>query len=80
MENPNSFDALKSRAEQGYAYTQCKVADMYYQGRGVKQNYHLALHWYRQAAEQGLAIAQFNVGVMYKNGRGVNQDDHQALH
>ena len=51
---------------------------MYYNGRGVPQDYTEALKWYRLAAEQGHAAAQFNLGLMYENGQGVPQEYVQA--
>lgn len=38
---------------------------MYELGRGVKQDYQQAVHWYRKAAEQGDAQAQCNLGLTY---------------
>ena len=40
----------------------------------ARQDYALAVQWYRKAADQGNADAQFNLGVMYANGQGVLQD------
>ncbi len=51
---------------------------MYDNGRGVTQDYKLAVHWYRKAAEQGLALGQYNLGIMYDNGRGVPRSDEIA--
>jgi TPR repeat protein len=47
---------------------------MYYQGRGVPQDYTEAVKWYRLAAEQGYADAQYNLVAMYANGLGFIQD------
>jgi hypothetical protein len=47
---------------------------MYYNGKGVPQDYAEAARWYRKAADQGNADAQNNLGVMYGNGQGVPQD------
>ena len=52
---------------------------MYYNGRGLGQDYQQALLLFRQAADQGFTSAQFNLGVMYDNGQGVGQDHKQAL-
>lgn len=52
---------------------------MYYEGRGVKQDYTQAVAWYRKAAEQGNSMAQNNLGVMYADGLGIAQDDAQAV-
>ncbi len=52
---------------------------MYYEGRGVSQDYVEAVGWYRLAADQGLADEQLRLGVMYYQGRGVPQDDVEAV-
>ena len=68
----------KPLAEQGLAKAQHNLGVMYYNGRGVSQNYAEALRWYRLAAEQGFGLAQYNLGVMYAEGHGVKQDYVQA--
>ena len=62
-------------ADQGVATAQYNLGSMYYNGRGVLQDYEEAVFWYRLAAEQGNARAQYNLGVMYANGRGLLQDN-----
>ena len=47
---------------------------MYDQGKGVRQDYVQAMHWYRKAAEQGDVEAQNNLGVMYAFGKGVRKN------
>ena len=44
---------------------------MYQYGRGVPQNYDLALYWYRRSAEQGNPVAQRLLGLMLDKGLGV---------
>ena len=47
---------------------------MYYEGKGVHQNYTEALQWYLKAAEGGFSPAQNRLGEMYYTGRGVRQN------
>ena len=61
-------------AEQGDADAQYNLGVMYYDGRGVTQDYAEAVKWYRLAAEQDIAKAQSQLGYMYANGQGVPQD------
>ena len=61
-------------AEQGDAYAQYNLGQMYRMGEVVPQDYKTAVKWYRLAAEQGNARAQGNLGVMYGVGQGVIQD------
>jgi len=67
-----------NHAEQGNAKAQNLLGEMYFQGKGVKQDYQEAAKWYRKAAEQGRANAQYNLGFMYENGQGVKKDYQEA--
>jgi len=62
------------RAEQGDANAQYNLGKMYFQGRGVSEDYAVAARWYRKAAEQGEAQAQNNLAFMYSQGKGVPRD------
>ncbi len=61
-------------AEQGDAYAQNNLGNMYADGRGVLQDDQTAVEWVTRAAEQGNARAQFNLGNMYYKGEGVVQN------
>jgi len=74
----NMIKNIVKHAEQGNANAQNLVGEMYFLGKGVKQDYQEAAKWYRKAAEQGDANAQYNLGFMYKNGQGVKQDYQEA--
>ena len=58
-------------AERGDARAQAYSGFMYQYGRGVPQNYGLAVYWYRRAAEQGNATAQHLLGPDVRQGVGV---------
>ncbi len=66
-------------AAQGNASAQINIGLMYYEGRGVVQDYTEASKWYQLAAVQGYAQAQYNIGLIYHEGKGVAQDDTAAL-
>ncbi len=70
---------FKEAAEQGNAYAQYSLGQMYRQGRGATQDYKQAVSWYQKAAAQGNAYAQINLGMMYDQGLGVTQDSKQAV-
>lgn len=57
---------LSKAAEQGHAAAQCNLATCYSGGRGVAQNYEIAMQLYALSAEQGYADAQFYLGLFYK--------------
>jgi len=61
-------------AEQGDEDAQYNLGIMYYNGRGVPQNYKSAVKWYKLAANQGSNDAQWNLGVMYSDGTGVEKN------
>ena len=59
---------------------QYNLAQCYYEGDGVEQNYEKAVYWYTKAAKLGDADAQNNLGNCYQNGEGVEQDYEKAVH
>ena len=73
------FAALRARAEVGDAEAQTELGERYENGRGVVQDYAVAVSWFRRAAEQGYAPGQFALSFMYVRGLGVAQDDVEAV-
>ena len=65
-------------AKQGHALAQFKLGAIYYDGRGVTQDFVVAIKWFRKAAEQGVAEAAFNLGLMSGYGQGMAQDYAEA--
>ena len=65
-------------AVQGNAKAQFNLANKYYEGKGVEQNFEEAFKWYKKAAEQGHSQAQFNLGCMYGRGEGVKKNYSKA--
>jgi uncharacterized protein len=65
---------MRPLAEQGNAQAQNGLGAMYYNGKGVAQDFKEAVKWYRLAAAQGYASAQLNLGAMYYEGKGVTED------
>ena len=70
---------LRAWAEQGDAGAQNELGERYETGRGVGQDYEVAVSWFRLAADQGDARGQGNLGAMYFNGTGVPRDDEVAV-
>lgn len=52
---------------------------MYEYGVGVRQDFNLALHYYKRAAEQSHVESMYNLALMYAYGRGCTQDYRLAL-
>ena len=71
--------ALRQLAEAGDAEAQTELGERYEDGRGVVQDYAVAVSWFRRAAEQGYAPGQAALGFMYSIGRGVVQDDTETV-
>ena len=77
--NETEFERTKRLAEDGDAFAQANLGDMYRDGNGIPKDYVQAFKWYRKAAEQGNAFAQTNLGHMYREGNGIPKDDVQAF-
>jgi TPR repeat protein len=70
----------EASAHRGDAQGEYNLGYRYEQGRGVAQDYAIALSWYKLAAAQGYAAAQNSLGFMYWRARGVARDYTTALH
>ena len=55
-----------------------QVAENYYYGHGVRQDYAEAAKWYRASADKGSADAEYSLGHMYQFGQGVRQNSRDA--
>lgn len=73
-----AFSKYQACAPKGNAACQFKLAEMYYDGQGVRQNKAEAVKWYKASAELGYIEAQFQMGYMYENGVQVKQDNAEA--
>jgi len=67
----------RSLAEQGDVEAQIRLGYLYFDGRGVKQDYQEGVKWFRKAAEQGNAEAQGKLGIAYQLGKGDLQKDYK---
>ena len=70
---------LTQRAEAGDAMAQCRLAEAYYSGYVVDQNYSESADWFRKAAEQGIVESQFMMGLLYGDGTGVPKSKNEAM-
>jgi TPR repeat protein len=75
----DDFDTLRVSAAAGDAQAQFGLANHYYGGLGVPQDYRQALLWYSKSANQGFAPAQTKLGSMYQHKWGVPRDYKRAL-
>lgn len=65
---------FEQSAEQGNAYAQKMLGDLYEEGRGVQKNLKLAADWRKKAADRGNTEAQLKLGKMYLSGEGLDKD------
>src|SRR5215469_1269834 len=70
---------LRKAAEGGDASAQNNLGLLYYEGKGVPQDYRQAKQWFEEGAKQGYAGAQTNLGTLYLHGEGAPQSDQMAL-
>jgi TPR repeat protein len=69
---------FQKAADLGHRDAQYFLANLYYNGAGVKKDFSEAAKWVQKAAEQEHEDAQFRTGVLYRDGVGVNKDYREA--
>jgi len=66
-------------AEQGHAFAQNDLGNIYRDGKGVPEDYKEAVKWYRKAADQGHYNSRLWLGrSMYSSGKGVPRGYKEA--
>jgi uncharacterized protein len=70
---------LRKSAEGGDASARNALGLLYYEGKGVPQDYRQAKQWFEEAAKQGHAGAQVNLGTLYLRGEGAPESAQMAL-
>ena len=75
----DAFNKYLEDAQKNDLNAQKHVADAYFVGQGVIQNYSKALEWFLKCAQKNDPWAQKNIGFMYENGRGVKKDEKEAV-
>ena len=73
-----ALQLLRPLAENGNPDAQINLANMYFDGNGVPQDYKESVKWYLFAADQGSVDAQIALGFLYEYGDAVPQDYIQA--
>lgn len=56
----------KAYARDGDMLAQYQLAERYYKGKGIEQDYDEAEYWYYQSAKQGYALSQYRLGMVYQ--------------
>ena len=71
LDNKQAAYWYRKAAEQGNSWGQASLGEMYYEGKGVPQDYAEAARWLKKAVEQGHDIVQHALGYLYEHGLGV---------
>ena len=74
------LQSLHNSANKGYTYAMYDLGAMYFNGKGIPQDYKQAHYWFLKAADKGEPWAMCALGLMYINGNGVPQDYKQAYY
>ena len=70
----------RAAATKGNLDALCFVADMYYEGEDIDQNYQMALAWAKMAYEAKNAYGLYIYGRAYYEGNGVPKDSLTGKH
>lgn len=65
---------LREQADQNDAKAQGQIGWMYFEGKGVPQDYNKAAEWLHKSAEGGHPASQYMLAWFYYKGIGVPQD------
>lgn len=63
---------LERKCNNGNAGSCVDLGNLYYDGKGVKQDYKKASELYNKACEMGYAVGCYNLGIYYYNRRDYN--------
>ncbi|MDD5176373.1 MAG: TonB C-terminal domain-containing protein [Sterolibacterium sp.] len=74
-----AFAEFSVAAGKDDPFAQNVLGTMYVQGRGVRQDYKLAMDWFYKAQILGFPEAMANLAKMYAQGLGVPQNNAAAL-
>lgn len=78
ISSPDPETMIRTKAKQGHAWAQNILGVRYALGKGVPQDYGIAVDWFLKAAEQGYPSAETNLGEMYYDGKSVSQSYEKA--
>ncbi|MEM6496303.1 MAG: tetratricopeptide repeat protein, partial [Pseudomonadota bacterium] len=66
--------SLRLAAASGNPSASFEVGARFAEGKGIRQNFKQAAHWYTKAATRGFALAQYRLATLYERGLGVDKD------
>lgn len=69
---------VQKAAETKHSRALTELGDMYYAGKGVRQDYQKAMEYYQKACDEGYPYAFYSLGFMYWKGQGTLPDKEKA--
>ncbi len=75
----NAIMYLEKCAEGGFEVAKKMLADMYYEGMKVPQDFAKAFHYYSELMNDYDPMVYINIGKLYLNGDGGAKDSEKAL-
>ena len=74
-----AFQWYSDAANEGQPVAQLKVANYYFEGKGVKRDYSKACSWYLKASVYNNAEALSKLADLYKEGLGTDVDLNESF-
>jgi TPR repeat protein len=73
------IECIREDAQQGDVYSQFRLGQFYYEGKGISKDDAQAAKWFQKAATQEHSEAQYILASMYEKGVGLKQSDSEAF-
>ena len=67
------------QASNGNEISQLRLASIYHDGIGLRQDYEKSVKWFSAAAAKGSAVGKYFLAGCYLLGEGVEEDDKKAV-
>lgn len=75
----DNIEGLRDVADRGDVYSQFRLGQLYYEGKGLPRDDSEASKWFLKAANQEHAEAQYILASMYEKGAGLKKSDDEAF-
>jgi uncharacterized protein len=76
---PDQIESMREIAQRGDVYSQFRLGQLYYEGKGVEKDDREAAGWFLKAAQQDHTEAKFILATMYEKGAGFDRSDEEAF-
>jgi DNA-binding NtrC family response regulator/TPR repeat protein len=79
IDRTTGIEELKIQADNSNEEAQLQLAERYFYGNSVEQDYEKARYYYEFAALKGVLKAQYKLGHLFLEGLGVKRDEKRGL-